>query len=129
MMKEENKKTILLIEDDEAVIFAMERYLKYVGFELIIAKDGIEGIKKVKSGGYDLVITDIVMPHVSGTGIVTVLKKTINPQIPIIAVTGYGKEAEAAAMEKDADLVLTKPVQMKELKNHIERLLASGGKG
>ena len=128
-MKKENKKTILLIEDDEAVLFAMERYLRSVGFELIIAKDGIEGIKKVKSGGYDLVITDIVMPHVSGTGIVTVLKKNVNPQIPIIAITGYGKEAEAVAMEKNADLVLTKPVQMKELENHIERMLISRGGG
>jgi len=126
-MNEEQRKKILFIEDDKAVLSSTERYLKHVGYEIIVAEDGIEGIKKVKAGGYDLVITDIVMPYVSGTGIVSILKKNINPRIPVIAITGYGEEAEAVAMEKEADLVLTKPVKMAELKAQIERLLSSTG--
>jgi CheY-like chemotaxis protein len=71
------------------------------------------------------VITDIVMPFVSGVGVVTTLKEK-RPDIPVIAITGYGKEPEAAAMEKKADLVLSKPVRMSDLKNYVAEFLKNG---
>lgn len=123
-MEKNQTYTLLIIEDDAAVLSAMEKYLKFLGYDLIIARDGMEGIKKIRSGGYHLVITDVVMPYVNGSGIVSLLKRKINPQIPIIAITGFGKEAEAVVMEKEADLVLTKPVKMHDLKAQIERLLS-----
>lgn len=121
-MKEERRKTILVIEDDPDVRSMLVKHLKHQGFDVVTAKDGMEGLKKIKAGGYDLVITDIVMPYVSGTGLVTALKES-NPHIPVIAMTGYGQEPEAVATEKKADLVLSKPVMMSELKDHIARLL------
>ena len=69
-----------------------------------------------------MVVTDIVIPYVSGTGLVTALKES-KPHIPVIAITGFGEEPEAVATEKKADLVLSKPVKMSELKDHIMRLL------
>ena len=54
-MKNNPTQTILIIEDDAAVLSAMEKYLKFLGYDLIIARDGMEGIEKIKSGGYDLV--------------------------------------------------------------------------
>jgi len=122
-MKEEKRKTILVIEDDPDVLAMLVKHLKHQGFDVVTAKDGMEGLKKLKAGGYDLVITDIVMPYVSGTGLVTALKES-KPQIPVIAITGYGEEPEAVATEKRADLVLSKPVKMSELKKHISRLLS-----
>jgi two-component system cell cycle sensor histidine kinase/response regulator CckA len=68
------------------------------------------------------------MPYVSGVGLVTSIKKK-TPHIPVIAITGYGKEPEAAAMEKEADLVLAKPVRMSVLKDHITDLLGISEKG
>jgi CheY-like chemotaxis protein len=121
-MEKEQKKTILVIEDDPDVLSMIVKHLKHQGFDVVTAKDGLEGLKKLKAGGYDLVITDIVMPYVSGTGLVTALKES-KPQIPIIAITGYGEEPEAVATEKKANLVLSKPVKMSELKDHIARLL------
>lgn len=121
-MKEERRKTILVIEDDPDVRSMIVKHLKHQGFDVVTAKDGMEGLKKLKAGGYELVITDIVMPYVSGTGLVTALKES-NPHIPVIAMTGYGEEPEAVATEKKADLVLSKPVMMSELKDHIARLL------
>lgn len=116
------KKTILVIEDDLDVLSMLIKHLKYLGYEVVIATDGMEGLKRIDSGGYDLVITDIVMPFVSGVGVVTALKSKY-PHIPVIAITGYGKEPESAAMEKKADLVLAKPVKMVDLKKHIADLL------
>jgi CheY-like chemotaxis protein len=117
------KKTILVIEDDREVLSVIIRYLTQLGYEVIAATDGMEALKKLDSGGFDLVITDIVMPYVSGVGVVTALKKK-KPNIPIIAITGYGKEPEAAAVEKKANLVLAKPVRMSLLKEYIDELLS-----
>jgi DNA-binding NtrC family response regulator len=122
-VKEEKRKTILVIEDDPDVLSMIVKHLKHQSFDVVTAKDGMEGLKHLKAGGYDLVVTDIVMPYVSGTGLVTALKDS-NPDIPVIAITGYGEEPEAVATEKKADLVLSKPVKMSELKDHIARLLS-----
>ena len=121
-MNEEERKTILVVEDDPDVLSAMVKNLQLAGYEIITAADGMEGLKKIKSGGYSLVITDIVMPYVSGTGVVSALKES-KPHIPVIAITGYGEIPETMAMEKKADLVLSKPVRMSVLKEHITRLL------
>ena len=123
-MEAQEKKTILVIEDDVDVLSMIIKHLEYLGYAVLSATDGMEGLKKLESGGYHLVITDIVMPYVSGVGVVTALKDK-NPGIPVIAITGYGKEPEAAALEKKADVVLGKPVKMAVLKEHISRLLAA----
>ena len=121
-MDKEQKKRVLVIEDDLDVLSMIIKHLKYLDYEVITATDGMEGLKQLDSAEYDLVITDIVMPYVSGVGVVTALKEK-RPHVPVIAITGYGKEPEAAAMEKKADLVLAKPVKMSALKKYIEDLL------
>jgi DNA-binding NtrC family response regulator len=115
-------KTIFVIEDDADVLSIMVKHLTREGYRVITAVDGMEGLKKLETEAYDLVITDIVMPYVSGVGVVSAIKER-KPHIPVIAITGFGKEPEAAAMEKKADLVLAKPVRMSLLKEHIETLL------
>ena len=124
MEKKVQGKTILIIEDDPDVLSTLVKQLKYFGFEVITASDGMEGMRKLDAGGYDLLITDIVMPFISGVGVVTALKEK-TPHIPVIVMTGYGKEPEAAAMEQKADIVLAKPVKMSVLKDTIENLLTT----
>lgn len=121
-MEQEKNKVILVIEDDVDVLAMLIKHLEFLGYKVMSASDGMEGLKKLESGGYDLVITDIVMPYVSGVGVVTALKEK-KPEVPVIAITGYGREPEAAALEKKADLVLAKPVRIAKLKKHIEDLL------
>ena len=123
-MEKEQKTKILVIEDDSDVLAMLIKHLEYLDYTVITATDGMEGLKLLQSADYDLVITDIVMPYVSGVGVVTALKEK-RPHIPVIAITGYGKEPEAAAVEKKADLVLAKPVKMSTLKGHIKQLLAA----
>jgi CheY-like chemotaxis protein len=78
----------------------------------------------LRSKDYDLVITDIVMPYVSGVGIISVIKEK-TPGLPVIAITAYGKNPERLAAEKQADLVLRKPFEMERLKDHVVKLLGS----
>lgn len=124
MEKKTQKKTILIIEDDPDVLSTLIKQLEYFGYKVITASDGMEGMRKLDAGGYDLVITDIVMPFISGVGVVTALKEKM-PHIPVIVITGYGKEPEAAAMEQKADIVLAKPVKMSVLKDTIKKLLTT----
>jgi two-component system cell cycle sensor histidine kinase/response regulator CckA len=123
-MEKKQKKTILVVEDDLDVLSITVKHLKRLGYKVITATDGMEGLKQLQAHDYDLVITDIVMPYVSGVGVVTALKEK-KPHIPVIAITGYGKEPEAAAIEKKADLVLAKPIRMSVLKEYISELLTS----
>lgn len=124
---EKKRKVILIIEDNKDVLSMIVKHVKHMGFDVITATDGMEGIKQLESGGFDCVITDIVMPYISGVGLVSALKQKY-PHIPVIAITGYGREPEAAAMEKEADLVLAKPVKMSVLIEHIKRLIKDKGR-
>jgi DNA-binding response OmpR family regulator len=115
-------KTLFIIEDDEQVLSMMRNYFEYLGYKIITASNGMEGLKMVSSAKYDLVITDIVMPYVSGVGIITVIKEKL-PKVPVIAITAYGKNPERLAAEKQADVVLRKPFEMEKLKDHVAQLL------
>jgi CheY-like chemotaxis protein len=117
-------KTLFIIEDDEQVLSMMRNYFEYLGYNIITASNGMEGLKIVSSKKYDLVITDIVMPYVSGVGIITVIKEKL-PKVPVIAITAYGKNPERLAAEKQADVVLRKPFEMEKLKDHVAQLLAT----
>jgi len=118
------KKTMFIIEDDNQVLSMMKSYFEYSGYNVITASNGMDGLKMLKSEDYDLVITDIVMPYVSGIGIICAMKEK-SPDIPVIAITGYGKNPERLAAEKQADAVLRKPFGMEELRDHVAILLGS----
>jgi CheY-like chemotaxis protein len=122
-MGKEKKKTILLIEDEENILSMIVNHLQDSGYHVISAGDGMEGLKLLETKDYDLVVTDIVMPYISGVGMVTALKQR-HPHIPVIAITGYGEEPIDAVMEKKADMVLAKPFKMAVLKQEIAKLLA-----
>ena len=73
--------------------------------------------------GFDLIITDIVMPNISGLAIISIVKKKC-PGIPVIAITGWGEHPETLAVEAQADLVLEKPFELNELDDVIKDLIS-----
>ena len=116
---------ILLIDDNQEILAGLVNFLSSKGYEVVTASDGLEGLKLIEADrkGFDLVITDVVMPYVSGVGIVAVIKQR-SPGIPVIAITGMGKHPERLAREANADVVLTKPFDLKDLRKRIEDLLS-----
>ena len=124
MVMNDRKKTILVIENNKSVLSAIEQHLETVGYQVISATDGMEGLKLLDSEDYDLVITDVNMPYVSGIGVISALKGK-HPNIPAVAITGYGDEPLEVAKEKKADVMLKKPFEMPKLIGHIEKLLSS----
>ena len=71
----------------------------------------------------NLVVTDLVMPYVSGVGVISILKKEF-PGTPVVAITGYGEQPEALALEAEADVVLEKPFDLEDLDRSITDLLS-----
>jgi len=116
---------LLVIDDSQEILTAIHKYLEQKKYEVTTAADGLEGLKLLKSaeGGFDLVITDLVMPNVSGVGVIAILKKQF-PGIPVVAITGYGEQPEALALEANADLVLEKPFDLDYLEQSIANLLS-----
>jgi CheY-like chemotaxis protein len=123
MGESKEMKTILVIEDNEDFLLAIVENLQKAGYHVICANDGMEGLKLLESATYDLLITDIEIPFISGVGVITALKKRY-PSIPAVAITGYGETPLEAAREKRADVVLNKPLEMSTLMGHIHKLLS-----
>jgi DNA-binding response OmpR family regulator len=116
---------ILLIDDNQEILAGLVNFLGSKGYEVVTAPDGLEGMKIIEADrkGFDLVITDVVMPYVSGVGVVAVIKQR-SPLTPVIAITGMGEHPENLAREANADIVLVKPFELKDLRKHIEDLLS-----
>jgi len=120
--KIKNPKKILIIDDNRHLISTIGEYLENQGFEVVTAFDGVDIFKLIESETYDLVITDIDMPVVSGVGVILAHKEK-KPEIPIIAMSGYGQAALEAAREKGADVIINKPFKFSVLTHHIDKLI------
>ena len=109
----------ILIIDDESQIRSMLRLmLERVGYEVIEAADGMEGIRQHRDNPADLIITDLIMPNKDGIGMIIDLKKEF-PQVKIIAMSGGGVNRPEGyldgAKKLGAARTLTKPIDRDEM--------------
>jgi DNA-binding response OmpR family regulator len=118
------KHRILIIDDSKVTVAGLKAYLgkKYHILTAFNGRDGIQKFDKNKNRIH-LVITDIIMPDVSGITLVSIIKKS-SPETPVIAITGWGYNHRALATEANADMVLNKPFEMEELDCAVEKLLS-----
>jgi DNA-binding NtrC family response regulator len=116
---------MLIIEDNEEVLRSLKKYFTKKDYEVVAASNGLDGLKAFESdiNGFDLVITDLVMPNISGVAIIAMVKKK-SPKTPVIAITGWGEHPEALATEAHADLVLEKPIELDRMDRFISDLLS-----
>ena len=117
---------LLLIDDDEPVVANLCIFLRDKKYDVISASDGLEGLKllETEEQGFDLVITDLVMPNISGVGLIEIIKKKF-PSLPVIAITGWGEHPETLATEAQADQILEKPFELSELDKAIKEIISS----
>jgi DNA-binding NtrC family response regulator len=114
------KKSLLIVDDDEAVLKPISEILRLEGYSVDIAKTGREAIEKSKFRSYSLVLIDIRLPDMEGTKLLTALRDT-TPRIVKIIITGYPSlENAAEAVNKDADGYLVKPAKIDDLLNMVK---------
>jgi DNA-binding response OmpR family regulator len=120
----DQKIKLLVIDDNREILAGLENFLSKKKYDVVTAPDGLEGLKMIEAEkeGFDLVITDVVMPNVSGVGIISIIKSK-QPHVPVIAITGMGETPETLAREANADVVLEKPFDLSELEKWIKKLL------
>ena len=116
---------ILVVEDDEAIADLVCLNLNREGYHCSCARDGMEGIRLIGEGTYDLVLLDIMLPGVDGY----VLLEEIKPAgTPVIFLTAKGAvEDRIRGLKAGADDYLVKPFQVGELMARVEALLRRTG--
>ena len=117
---------LLIIDDDKDVLANLCYFFNEKNYDVTTASDGLEGLKLLEAENqrFDLVITDLVMPQISGIGLISIIKKKF-PDTPVIAITGWGEFPGAFAIESQADKVLSKPFELSELDKAIDELISS----
>jgi DNA-binding response OmpR family regulator len=113
---------ILVAEDDELMLKMLEFRLKKDGHEVIVTHDGREALSKINEIIPDLVITDIMMPFLSGLEIIGSVKKNFPGTMPVIIISGMGQESVVLeAFQLGADDYITKPFSPNELSVRVKR--------
>lgn len=115
---------VLIIDDTEEVLSALCKYFRQKNYIVLSASNGLDGLKLIEAekDDLDIVITDLVLPNISGVAVISIVKKKF-PQLPVIAITGWGEHPEALAKEAKADLVMEKPFKLPELEQAARNLI------
>jgi two-component system chemotaxis response regulator CheY len=123
--------SILVIEDVPAVLLSVKVILEGSGHQVTAAANGTRGLDLLKSTTFDLVITDLWMPGLSGVDVIRVGKEH-SPKLRFLAITGGDPERpgqlDALGREDfEADFVLLKPFEKAELLSAVSLLLDTPG--
>jgi len=121
-----NTSRLLIIDDNKEILDTLCDFLSKKKYNVAFASNGLEGLKLIENEkqGFDLVITDLIMPDISGVALISIVKKKY-PATRVIAITGWGEHPEALATEAEADHVLEKPFELSDLETLIKKLLSS----
>jgi DNA-binding response OmpR family regulator len=115
---------ILVIEDDEEMRSLLEDFLKEEGYEADSVRNGSEAFRKLTQGPFNLVITDIRMPGLTGLDILSAVKK-LRLDMPVIVITAFGgEEVRRRSIARGADGYLEKPIHFHKLKSLIHKLVS-----
>ncbi|MGR3310852.1 MAG: response regulator [Candidatus Brocadiales bacterium] len=122
------KKRILLVDDEETLRLSIKQVLSEDGYEVITAPNGVEALGLVSAEGFDLVITDLRMPGLSGLQLVSKIKET-DPLINSIIISAYGTtETVIEAMRLGVNDFVAKPFKVKFMKEIVNRVLNASKK-
>ena len=123
MSKRREKKSILVVDDDEAILATFKGILEKEGYSVDTAKTGGEAIEKSEAHFYNLALLDIKLPDMDGTKLLTGLHRNV-PNMMKVMVTGYpSMENAVESVNLKADAFLIKPVNPEELLKVVEEKL------
>ena len=118
---------VLVVEDDPETLETLGRLFTRLGHQVVLARDGVEAMKRLSAEPIDLLFTDLVMPDQDGLGLIREVKRD-QPGLLIIAFSGAGVGGPVdylkAARLIGADATLAKPFSTEEMIEAVERVLS-----
>jgi two-component system, OmpR family, alkaline phosphatase synthesis response regulator PhoP len=124
---EENKRLILLVDDDEHILRSLEIYLKMEEFQVITAAGGREALDILSETRPDLVVLDIMMPEVDGFQVLEFIKsKQEIRTVPVIMLTAKSQDVDVLkGYQEGIASYMTKPFNLNELVDNINLIFES----
>ena len=121
--KMDNKKKILIVEDDDLMVKILLFILNKEGYDLTVFTDGLSAIEQISTINPDMVITDLILPYKSGIEVISFIKTNFQ-ELPIIVLSGLGEEENSVneAFSLGADDFIAKPFKPNELILRVKRL-------
>ncbi|WP_269239783.1 response regulator transcription factor [Flavobacterium limnophilum] len=117
-------KKIVLAEDNSVLSLLLKFRLEKEGYKLLIAVDGKQAIELIEEHNPELILTDIMMPFVSGLEVISHVRNKLNTQTPIIVFSSAGQEEIVLkAFDLGATDFMSKPFSPHELVIRVKRLL------
>ena len=118
--------SILVAEDETLAAMAIEDMLRDAGFDVLLAGDGQQAVEIAALNHFDLLLTDLRMPRLSGNELVRKLREG-RPGLPVIVMTGYAPPGGVGALQSGYGpmVLLNKPLDPEELLENV-RVLTSG---
>ncbi len=114
---------ILVVEDEDSILMALEDDLSLEGYEVTGEKNGARALEKAREGGFDLIVLDLMLPGLNGLEICRRLRAEENPT-PILMLTAKSQEVDKVlGLEMGADDYVTKPFSPRELLARVKALL------
>lgn len=118
---------ILICEDEEIMLTALEFRLRKQGFQVVKAEDGKQALKKFNETQPDLVIADIMMPHISGLELIEIFRTEYKSSVPVIVISALEhEEIVLEAFRIGANDFITKPFKPHELILRIKKIFQEG---
>ncbi|MGR3276719.1 response regulator [Acaryochloris sp. 'Moss Beach'] len=113
---------ILIVDDEATIRRILATRLSMVGYEIVVAADGIEALEQFEAEKPDLIVLDVMMPRMNGLQVCQTLRETTG--VPIIMLTALGEVSDRIkGLELGADDYLPKPFSPKELESRIQAIL------
>jgi len=128
MPSDSDKRTILVVEDEEAIRRGLCDVLAYQGYVPNGIDTGEEGLREALGNGYDLIILDLMLPGMSGFDVCSAVRAKL-PAQPILILTARGSEEDILkGFARGADDYVTKPFSVSELVARVQALLRRSGR-
>ncbi len=123
-----NRISVLIVEDNADSQYLLQTILKSEGFIAVTASDGQKAMEMLSEIKPDVLITDLMLPVVSGGDLIRYVRGTPKlAQVPIIVISAYGDQYESEALAAGANVALNKPLDCDLLINTIRQLKAECG--
>jgi len=122
---DDSKNRILIVEDDEEMRALLRDMIEEEGYKTASVSNGWEAFRKLAKESFDLIITDIRMPGLTGLDILPGIKR-LQPDAPIIVITAFGsEEVHRKALERGATAYLEKPIHFHKLRTLIHDMFSN----